>query len=94
MGVRLGVLDVDGAGDTGVEDEAVAVVDAGAFGVVAPHVGVETGEEAAQGAFAVAGGEDDGVGGEAGAGLLLPVFQVEFDLGGGDAAGGGCGRRG
>lgn len=88
VGVRLGVLDVDGAGDGGVEDEAVAVVDAGAFGAVAPHVGVEPGEEAAQRAFPVAGGEDDGVGGEARAGLLLLVLQVEFDLGGGDASGG------
>lgn len=66
----------------------MAVVDAGAFGAVAPHVGVEPGEEAAQRAFPVAGGEDDGVGGEARAGLLLLVLQVEFDLGGGDASGG------
>ena len=54
-------------------------VDAGAFGVVAADVGVESGEEAVEGAFAVAGGEDDGVGGEAGAGALLGVFQVEFE---------------
>ena len=63
-------------------------VDAGAFGAVVAHVGVEAGEDAAEGAFAVAGGEDDGVGGEAGAGVLLGVFEVEFDLGGGDASGG------
>lgn len=88
VGVGLGVLHVDVAGDGGVEEEAEAVVDAGAFAVVAAHVGVEAGEDAVEGAFAVAGGEDDGVGGEAGAGVLLGVFQVQFDPGGGDAAGG------
>lgn len=86
MGVCLGVLDVDGSGDGGVEDEAVVVVDPGAFGGVAAHVGVEAGEDAVEGAFAVAGGEDDGVGGDAGAAGLLDVFQMQFDLGGGDAS--------
>jgi hypothetical protein len=52
------------------------------------QVGVESGEDAVEGAFAVAGGEDDGVGGEAGAGALLDVLQVEFDLRRGDSAGG------
>ncbi|KNB52634.1 hypothetical protein AC230_08210 [Streptomyces caatingaensis] len=88
MGVGFGVLDVDGALDEGVEDEAVVGVDAGAAGGVAADVGVEGGEEAVDAAFAVAGGEDDGVGGEAGAGALLGVFEVEFDPGGADAAGG------
>lgn len=89
VGVAFGVLDVDvaaGGGDGGVEDEAEVFVDAGAFAVVAADVGVEAGEEGFEGAFAVAGGEDDGVGGEAGAGVLLDVFEVEFDCGGGDAA--------
>lgn len=89
MGVDFGVLDVDlaaGAGDGGVEDESELVVDARAFGAVAAQVGVESGEDAAEGALAVAGGEDDGVGGEAGAGVLLEVFQVELHLGGRDAA--------
>lgn len=62
------------------------LVDAGALAAVAAQVGVEAGEDAVEGAFAVAGGEDDGVGGEPGAGVLLQVFQVEFDLGGGEAA--------
>lgn len=89
VGVAFCVLDVDvaaGGGDGGVEDEAEVFVDAGAFAVVAADVGVEAGEDAVEGAFAVSGGEDDGVGGEAGAGVLLEVFEVEFDLGGGDAA--------
>ncbi|GAA3107432.1 hypothetical protein GCM10020254_61660 [Streptomyces goshikiensis] len=64
-----------------------------ALGVLA-QVGVESGEEAAEGAFAVAGGEDDGVGGEAAAGALFGVFEVEFDFGGGDAAGGADGDSG
>lgn len=86
MGVAFGVLDVEGAGDGGVHDEPELLVDAGAVTAVAAQVGVEAGEDAVEGAFAVAGGEDDGVGGEAGAGVLLGVFEVEFDLGGGDAA--------
>lgn len=89
VGVAFGVLDVDvavGAGDGRVEDEAEVFVDAGAFAAVAAHVGVESGEDAVEGAFAVAGGEDDGVGGEAGAAALLDVFEVEFDLRGGDSA--------
>ncbi|GGK57854.1 hypothetical protein GCM10010094_17820 [Streptomyces flaveus] len=86
VGVEFGVLDVEGAGDGGVEGEAVLVVDVGAAGAVAEHVGVEAGEEGVEGAFAVAGGEDDGVGGEAGAGALLDVFEVEFDARPGDAA--------
>lgn len=94
VGVEFGVLDVDVAGDRGVEDEAELVVDAGAFGAVAAQVGVESGEDLAEGAFAVSGGEDDGVGGEAGAGALLDVFQVEFDFGGGDASGGADGDGG
>ncbi|GAA3238390.1 hypothetical protein GCM10020256_58660 [Streptomyces thermocoprophilus] len=49
---------------------------------------MECGEELVEGAFFVAGGEDDGVGGEALAGALLGVFEVEFDAGGGDASGG------
>ena len=56
-------------------------VDAGASCGVAADVGVEAGEEGVEGAFAVAGGEDDGVGGEAAAGALLGVFEVEFDAG-------------
>lgn len=91
MGVAFGVLDVDvavGAGEGRVEGEAEVFVDAGAFAAVAAQVGVESGEDAVEGAFAVAGGEDDGVGGEAGAGALLDVFQVEFDLRRGDSAGG------
>lgn len=91
VGVAFGVLDVDvavGAADGRVEDEAEVFVDAEAFAAVAAQVGVESGEDAVEGAFAVAGGEDDGVGGEAGAGALLDVFQVEFDLRGGDSAGG------
>src|SRR4051812_20329038 len=43
VGVEFGVLDVDAAGDGGVEDEAELVVDVGAFGVVAAEVGVESG---------------------------------------------------
>lgn len=89
--VAFGVLYVDvaaGVGDGGVEDEAELFVDAGAFGVVAAEVGGQAGEDLVEGAFAVAGGEDDGVGGEAGAGVLPAVFEVEFDFGGGDAAGG------
>ncbi len=91
VGVAFGVLYVDvgaGGGDGGVEDEAVVLVDAGPGGGVLADVGVEAGEEPFGGAFAVAGGEDDGVGGEAGAGALLDVFEVEFDAGAGDAAGG------
>lgn len=88
VGVAFGVLYVDVSGDGGVEDEAVLVVDAGAVGGVAAEVGVEAAEEGVEGAFAVAGGEDDGVGGEAGAGALLGVFEVEFDAGVGEAAGG------
>ncbi|WP_374112459.1 hypothetical protein [Streptomyces sp. CC210A] len=65
VGVGGAVLGVDASRDGGVEDEAVVFVGAGSsFGVVA-DVGVERGEEAVVGAFAVAGGEDDGVGGEA-----------------------------
>lgn len=86
MGVGFGVLDVDRAGDGGVEDEAVLGVDAGACAGVAAQVGVDGGEQGVDAAFAVAGGEDDGVGGEAGAGALLGVVEVEFDLGGADAA--------
>ncbi|MBT3075355.1 hypothetical protein KMB25_16795, partial [Streptomyces sp. COG21] len=66
--MAFGVLDVDVSGDGAVEDEAVLVVDAGAVGGVAAEVGVEAAEDGVEGAFAVAGGEDDGVGGEAGAG--------------------------
>ncbi len=88
MGVAFGVLDVDVSGDGAVEDEAVLVVDAGAVGGVAAEVGVEAAEDGVEGAFAVAGGEDDGVGGEAGAGALLGVFEVEFDAGVGEASGG------
>lgn len=40
----------------------------------------------AERALAVAGGEDDGVGGEAEAVGLLDVFQVQFDPGGADPA--------
>ncbi|BFO20645.1 hypothetical protein SHKM778_70330 [Streptomyces sp. KM77-8] len=36
----------------------------------------------------MAGGEDDGVGGEAGTGALLGVFEVEFDAVGAEAGGG------
>lgn len=91
VGVGFGVLDVEVAGDGGVEDEAVVCVDAGAFAGVAAHVGVEGGEEGVHAAFAVAGGEDDGVGGEAGAGALLGVVEVEFDFGGADAVSGAYG---
>lgn len=86
VGVAFGVLYVDVSGDCGVEDEAVLVVDAGAVGGVAAEVGAEAAEDGVEGAFAVAGGEDDGVGGEAGAGALLGVFEVEFDAGVGDAS--------
>ncbi|GAA2641945.1 hypothetical protein GCM10010307_44080 [Streptomyces vastus] len=79
MGVEFGVLDVEGARDGRVEGEAVLVVDVGSSGAVSAHVGVESGEEWVEGAFAVAGGEDDGVGGEAGVGALLDVFEVELD---------------
>ncbi|MGY3683437.1 hypothetical protein ACVWXU_007060 [Streptomyces sp. TE33382] len=74
------------SGHRGVEDQPVLVVDAGAVGGVAAQVGAEAVEETVEGAFAVAGGEDDGVGREAGAGGLLGVFEVEFDAGGGNAA--------
>ncbi len=95
VGVGLGVLDVHRAGDGRVEDEAVLLVDAGAFAAVTAQVGVESGEDAVEGAFAVAGGEDDGVGGEAGAAVLPAVFQVQFHLGRRDAArGADAGRRG
>lgn len=57
-------------------------------------MGAEAVEDLVEGAFAVAGGEDDGVGGEAGAGALLGVFEVEFDAGGGDAACGAYGDAG
>ncbi|MDF9812590.1 hypothetical protein M2266_001821 [Streptomyces sp. SPB162] len=88
VGVAVGVLDVDGAADGGVEGEAVVGVDAGPAGGVAAQVGVEGGEELFDGAFAVAGGEDDGAGVEAAAGALLFVFEVEFDAGAAEASGG------
>lgn len=94
VGVAFAVLDEDAAGDGGVEDHPVAVVDAGASGGVLAQVRVEACEEAAERAFPVAGGEDDGVGGEPGAGALLEVFEVEFDFGGGDAVGGADGDSG
>ncbi|RPK42467.1 hypothetical protein EES40_19215 [Streptomyces sp. ADI93-02] len=81
MGVAFGVLYVDVAGEAGVEVEAEVGVDAGASLGVAADVGVDAGEEGVEGAFAVAGGEDDGVGGEAASGGLLGVFEVEFDAG-------------
>lgn len=79
VGVAFGVLYVDVAGEGGVEVEAEVGVDAGASLGVAADVGGDPGEEGVEGAFAVAGGEDDGVGGEAAAGGLLGVFEVEFD---------------
>lgn len=97
VGVAFGVLDVDVAGDGGVEFQAVVEVDAGAAGGVAADVRGEGGEEGVEGAFAVAGGEDDGVGGVAGAGALLDVFEVEFDAVSGEAPGGAypdCGGEG
>ena len=94
VGVAFGVLDVDGAGHGGVEGQAVVLVDAEAAGGVAPQVGVERGEQGFDGAFAVAGGQDDGVGGEAGLGALLDVFEVEFDAVGAHASRGADGDAG
>ena len=45
MGVAFGVLYVHTAGDGRIEDEAELLVDARAFGRVAPHVRVESGEQ-------------------------------------------------
>lgn len=86
MRVPFGVLYVCGAGDRAVEDQPELVVDMRPARRVAAHIRIEAGEHPVERALAVAGGEDHGVGGEAGAGALLGVFEVQFDLGGGDAA--------